>query len=78
MTFAEKIRELVANRSALPDGAVEAEAQAFLELAQDWPLDTQVSLSRVAYLVSAMLLEPNLNVRRMRVSDALQVRSQLG
>jgi len=77
-SLADKVRELIAMDDALPDGAIDAEATAFLEQAGDWPLETQVPLSRVAYVIAAMLLEPNINIRRIVATDAMDLRSSLG
>jgi hypothetical protein len=78
MNLEEKVRELVAMHEALPDGAVEAEAQAFLAQARGWSIETQVPLSRVAYVLAHALLDPDPNVRRVVVSDGLQLRSAVG
>jgi hypothetical protein len=77
-TLNEKLRELIETAPYLPDGAIEAEARAFLSLAADWPTTTQVPLARVAYVIAAMMVEADPHVRRAIATDALNMRDALG
>jgi hypothetical protein len=80
ITFRDKLRELVlaADVDPIQAEALHETATAYLEQFNDWPLTTQVPLSRVVEVVSALLLEPNVNVRRVRATDSLPLRDYLG
>jgi hypothetical protein len=74
MTFREKVAELV----NLPADVVCAEAEGFLTQAGDWPVLTEVPLARVAFIVAALLQEPDPHVRRVVVSDGLSLADSAG
>jgi hypothetical protein len=77
-SFADKVRELMANAEALPEDTIQQEAQSFLGLARDWPVETQVPLSRVAFVIAAMLMESNIHERRVMLTDSIRMRDFVG
>jgi hypothetical protein len=80
LTFRDKLRELVlaADLDTSQALALEETASAYLEQFNDWPITTQVPLSRVVEVVAALMLEPNVNVRRIRATDGVQMRDYAG
>ena len=80
VSFLTKMRELVeaADADASLRNDIDEQAESLLEQFRDWPVNTQVPLSYVATIVAAMILEPNTNIRRVKATDTLQLRSELG
>ena len=80
VSFLTKLRESVAAADADPGfrNDIDEQAESLLEQFRDWPVNTQVPLAYVATIVAAMILEPNTNIRRVKATDALQLRSELG
>lgn len=80
VSFITKLRELVtaADADSGIASSVDEQAESLLEQFRDWPVNTQVPLSYVATIVAAMILEPNTNIRRIKATDTLQLRSELG
>jgi len=81
VSFLTKLQELVSAADA-PGSSLRADideqAESLLEQFRDWPVNTQIPLSYVATIVAAMILEPNTNIRRVKATDTLQLRSELG
>lgn len=80
VSFLTKLQELVSAADAddAIASSVDEQAETLLEQFRDWPVNTQVPLSYVATIVAAMILEPNTNIRRIKATDTLQLRSELG
>jgi len=80
VNFRDKLRELVlmAEADEAFAGNLDTMAEGYLEQFKDWPCSTQVPLSRVAHVVAAMLLEPNINIRRIRATDGIQLKDFAG
>lgn len=73
-TFHERVLELL----ELPQDVVGGEAQAFLEQIRTWPCTTEVPIGRMAYLLAALLQEPDPNIRRVRVTEGVSLGDTLG
>ena len=74
ITFREKLHELLgADR-----GWVEQQAEQFLERAAHWPVNTQINLNELAFVVAALITEPDPHVRRVTASDALKLGDGFG
>ena len=69
-TFKERIVELL----QYPEDIVAGEAEAFLAQSAGWSVQTEVPLSRIAYLVAALLSEPDPHERRLMVEDKINMR----
>lgn len=80
VSFLTKLQELVtaADADDAIASSVDEQAESLLEQFRDWPVNTQVPLAYVATIVAAMILEPNTNIRRIKATDTLQLRSELG
>lgn len=80
VSFITKLQELVtaADADSCIASSVDEQAETLLEQFRDWPVNTQVPLAYVATIVAAMILEPNTNIRRIKATDTLQLRSELG
>lgn len=80
VSFLTKLQELVtaADADDAIASSVDEQAESLLEQFRDWPVNTQVPLSYVATIVAAMILEPNTKIRRVKATDTLQLRSELG
>lgn len=80
VSFLTKLQELVtaADADDAIASSVDEQAESLLEQFRDWPVNTQIPLAYVATIVAAMILEPNTNIRRVKATDALQLRSELG
>jgi hypothetical protein len=72
MTFAEKLQEQVSIAMTDPVHAV-GEARALIEQMANWPLSTQVPLSRVAQMIGGLMAEKPANVRRVIATDSVRL-----
>jgi hypothetical protein len=80
VSFITKLQELVgaADADAALRNDIDEQAESLLEQFREWPVNTQIPLAYVATIVAAMIIEPNTNIRRVKATDALQLRSELG
>lgn len=74
ISLKEKVEELM----LLPPGDVQASAMDFLTRSASWPINTRVPLNEFAMIIAAMVLEPDRNVRRACVSDAVKLTETTG
>ncbi len=74
MTFSDKDLDAIVEAFS----KLESEAEAFLEQAGGWPIATQVPLSRVAFVLAALMRQPDPNVRRVMVTDRCRLGDTLG
>ncbi len=72
--FRDKVQQLL----EYPRDILEVEADAFVARAADWPTTTQVPLRDVAFLLAALLTEPDPSVRRVTVTDAMRIGDRIG
>lgn len=76
-TLREKLLELEALNQVDPD-YIESVGFSFLERAGDWPVTTQVSLNDIAYVLAGLLAEPRPHVRKVMVTECINLKSELG
>jgi hypothetical protein len=74
MTLREKLDELL----MLPASDVQHEAMLYLQRSFDWPVQTQIRLSDLALVLAAMMKEVDPHVRRVMVTDTVQMGDSLG
>jgi hypothetical protein len=77
-TEAVNFRERLLEVLEYPADVVTAEAESFLESAQNWNHNTQVPLWRLAFVIAALVQVQDPNVRRVMLTDALKVGDGLG
>lgn len=80
MNLRDKVGELIAaaESNAAFAATLDDQASAYLDQFGGWPVSTQVPLVRVATILASLALEPTPSVRRVRVTDGMELRSQLG
>jgi hypothetical protein len=72
-SFRDKLDEL----RAMPPDLVEVEAASFMEQVAEWPVNTQIPLLHLAFVVVALSNEPDVNVRRVRITESLSLKDGL-